>query len=49
MQQFLEQTQKDLTQNNGLMQNDKSACLVPFSVVLEVENVGRGEQECFVT
>lgn len=49
MQLFLKRTEKGITQNNGLMQNVRSALLVPFFFVLNAENSGRWEQEFFIT
>lgn len=49
MQLFLKQTEKGITQNNELMQNVRSALLVPFFIVLKAENSGRWEQEFFIT
>lgn len=46
---FLKQTAKGITQNNGLMQNVRSALLVPFFFVLNAENSGRWQQEFFIT
>lgn len=49
MQLFLKQTGKGITQKNGLMQNIRSALLVPFFIVLNAENSGRWVQEFFIT
>lgn len=46
---FLKQTAKGITQNNGLMQNVRSALLVPLFFVLNAENSGRWQQEFFIT